>query len=487
METATPPPPATSPASASGHTAAWGAGSLTYNRAGLTRLFSWLLAGDLVFVLVDQIEPRAMPIILKAYGASDSQSAFIVGTIPSLLMLLVNPAVSYASDRTRSRRGRRIPYLAFATPLVSLFLALTPFAPDIARAFAANPGSAKLAAAWHVSPVILAFGVLVFCYHLFKNIVPAVYFALLRDVVPLSLLGRFMSLFRVVGSLATFLLTYWLVAIIEAHAKPVFLGVAALNLLAFGAICLAVKEGDYPPVVDKVPHQPGRSRLVHAVRNYVVECFSAPVYLWMYGARLLVYAVQMLIGYLIFFPQYELGLGLEASARYMAWPSLAWVFAAYPVGALIDRWGAVRAFSVALWLNAIAYTLTFFLARNEATYVVSALVTGLLFWMAMLTQMVFLQALVHPQRVGQISSANALAQSVVIGFLITPLFGWFLDSLRGYHRTFSLPLLGTLEVGPYRCLNLVIAAMFLASAGCTYAARRHWLKLGGKDAYRAPL
>jgi Na+/melibiose symporter-like transporter len=487
MDTAPQHPPAANSRCARNEASLWHAGTLTYNRTGLTGLFSWLLAGDLVFVLVDQIEPRAMPVILKAYGASDSQSAFIVGTIPSLLMLLVNPAVSYASDRTRSRYGRRIPYLALATPLVSLFLALTPYAPDIAHACEANPGVARLVGASHVSPVILAFGVLVFCYHLFKSIVPAVYFALLRDVVPLGLLGRFMSLFRVVGSLATFLLTYWLVAAIETHAKPVFLGVAALNLVAFAAICLAVKEGDYPPVVDKVALHPGRSRLLHAVRNYCAECFSEPVYLWMYGARLLVYAVQMLIGYLIFFPQHELGLGLEASARSMAWPSLAWVFAAYPVGALIDRWGAVRAFSVALWLNAIAYTLTFFLARDELTYVACAFVTGILFWMAMLTQMVFLQALVHPQRVGQISSANALVQSLVIGFLITPLFGWFLDSLRDYHQTFSLPGLGTLEVGPYRCVNLVIASLFVVSAGCTHAARRHWLKLGGRDAYRAPL
>lgn len=455
-------------------------------RRGLLRLFSWLLAGDFAFVLIDQIEPRALPVVLRQHGASNTATAVIVSSIPSIMAFLVTPVVSYRSDRLRSRWGRRIPYLALAAPFVSLFLALTPFAPGLARVAQAWAPAARLLGRVHVPAAILAFGAVVLVYQFFKTILTSILFSLVRDVVPVPLLGRFMSLFRIVGALGTFVLTYWLLASIETRTQEVFVGLAIVNLVAFAGMCLFVREGTYPPVREKRTTPGEGGRLWGAIVEYCSESFTSPLYWWMYGARLPVYAAQALIGFLIFFPQQNLHLTLEASAKITAWPSLAWPLLAFPVGVLVDRWGAVRVFILSLWLNVAAYALSFFLVTGPVSFFVSSMATGLLFWMVMLTQMVFLQTLVHPDRFAQISSANSLVQSVVIALAISPAVGAVLDLLKHYHRVWQLPAIGAVDVGPYRVLFLVLAALFAAALVCARQARRHWLCLGGPDRYQLP-
>lgn len=164
-----------------------------------------------------------------------------------------------------------------------------------------------------------------------------------------------------------------------------------------------------------------------------------------------------------------------------------WLAFAYPVGMLLDRWGAFRVFKLSLWLNAIAYIASFLLVTGERSYFVSCMATGLLFWMVMLAQLVFLQTLVHPHRVGQLSSANALLQAIVVAGAISPLVGWFLNAMKGYHALLELPLVGTVEVGPYRFVNLVLATLFLIALLCLQRAQWHYRKLGGPTDYQAPL
>lgn len=463
-------------------------GTLQYTPRSLRQLFGWLLAGDVLFVLINQIEPRVLPVLLKAHGANDREISIIVSMIPALMNLLVNPFVSYASDRTRSRWGRRIPYLVLTTPFVALFLALTPFAPELAQHFGAPGSSVSRVAHWvGTSPVILIFGLLVFTYQLFQSVIASVFFYLLRDVVPMRRLGRFMSLFRIFGALSTFILTYWLLSIIDTHAHEVFISVAVLALGGLLVMCWRVKEGDYPPVTNKVHAAQGTSPFLNGIRNYVSECFSSPVYWWMYGARALIYAAMPVMGFLIFFPQLELGMGLEKAAQYTAWPSLVWVALAYPVGVLIDRWGIFKVLSLCLWGNVVAYVASFCFVQGPLTFLVSAIVTGVLYWAVMLAQLVYLQALVHPQRVGQLSSANAIVQSLLVAVLVGPFVGWFLDTLKTLPLSWSLPWLGHIEVGPYRCVNLILAALFLGAQLCVMRSKAHWRRLGGPAVYNPPL
>ncbi|MES1168264.1 MAG: MFS transporter, partial [Oleiharenicola lentus] len=96
------------------------AGTLEYTRGGLFAIFGWLLGADLVFKLIDVIEPRVLPVLLKFHGATDTQIGIIIGSFNAVLQLIIMPPLGYYSDRLRTRRGRRIPVLFWATPFVTL-------------------------------------------------------------------------------------------------------------------------------------------------------------------------------------------------------------------------------------------------------------------------------------------------------------------------------------------------------------------------------
>lgn len=434
------------------------AGSITYSPGGLRTLFAWLLAADFVYMLINQIEPVALPLLLKGDAATDRQITLLVVTVPAVLNLVVNPVVSYRSDRTRSRWGRRIPYLAVATPLVSLFLALTPFAPEIAR------GRFSL---------IGTFAVLIACYQLFQVVVQGVYFYLLRDVVPMDLMGRFLSLLRIASALSIAALNYCLLPWFETHPKRVFAGVAGINLIAFGMLCLRVREGAYPEVPDKAAGQ--GAGFAKPLVTFVLESLTHPIYGWTYAVRSLVYATMPLSGFVVLFGAEDLHLDLKRVGHILAWPSLAWIVAAYPVGVLLDRWGTMRVLQVSLAGAATAYLAAFLLAHTAASFAATIFIGGLAYWAVMLAQVMLAQVIFHPGRMGQLSAANSIVQSIVIAFGTGPLAAWLLGSFP--HAA----------LGHYRIILLLIAAIYAAALVSLIQVRRHWERLGGAAAYAPPL
>ena len=112
------------------------AGTLKYTTRSLFLVFFWMLLGGFFFTLMDRLFPVLMPLALKEFDASNRAIGLVVGSIPSVLNMIICPVVSFRSDRTRSRWGRRMPYLIGATPLVTLFLVLIGWAPMLGDAVA---------------------------------------------------------------------------------------------------------------------------------------------------------------------------------------------------------------------------------------------------------------------------------------------------------------------------------------------------------------
>jgi MFS family permease len=488
MSPAQPCPPA---AAAPGDVALYRAGSLVYTRGRLRTVFAWLLAGEVVFTLIDMLEPKLLPVLLKLHGATDHQIAIIVGSFTAVLQLLIMPPAGYFSDRLRTRHGRRIPLLLWATPLATLFLAITPFAPEIA-AWATGLGTFG---AWlqslSIAPVVLCFGLMVLLYRAVQTVTNVAFFGLLRDVVPDTHMGRFLALFRVFGAIGTFIITYWLLGHAATHSKPIFLGVAALNLIGFGAICLSVKEGTYPPVggTSATPAPARRlTRLLGATRTFVRESYRHPIYLWTYVVRVCIYGALLgLSGFIVFFPHHELGMSLAETGAMLSWPSLVWLVLAYPVGKLVDARGALFTLRLGLAMITVGYGLSFFLVAGPMTFLVSSLVTGIAFWIVMLAQLKLTQEIFHPQRYSQLAGANTVVQSIAIALLISPVAGWMLDALKDWRPVVEMPLLGPVTWGPYRLVNLMLAALYGVAWIGLARVRHHWLKLGGPKHYVAPL
>jgi maltose/moltooligosaccharide transporter len=466
------------------------AGTLTYNAVGLRAVFAWLLGAEIVFTLIDMLEPKVLPVLLKIHGATDTQIAVIVGSFNAVLQLLIMPPLGYYSDRLRTRWGRRIPVLFWATPFVTLFLAITPFAPEIASWLEGFDGVGAWMRSLSVAPVILVFAVLVLLYRIVQTMTNVCFFGLLRDVVPDTHMGRFLALFRVFGAAGTFIITYWLLGLTATHSRPIFIGVALLNLAGFYALCWFVREGEYPPVEkDPAIERAGRiARLTAAVKTFVRESYRHPVYLWVYFIRVCLYGALIgLSGFIIFFPQYELGMSLTTVGQMLSWPALVWVVIAYPVGRLVDSRGAAYVLRIGLVMITLGYVLSFFLVVGPATFLVSSMVTGVAYWIVMMAQLKLTQEVFHPQRYSQLAGANTIVQSILIAVIISPACGWVLDALKGWSHTLVLPGVGDVVLGPYRIVNLMLGACYgLAWFGLSRL--EHHVRLrGGPGNYAAPL
>jgi WD40 repeat protein len=281
-------PPSTAPGPAGGAPpdpqsgpALYRIGTLAYTKAGLFMLFGWLLWGDFCFTLFEHV---GGPDILKLYlqdsfKVSNLIVTVLFVTIPMAIGVVVGPILSFKSDRHRGKRGRRIPYILWTTPFLCLFAAAIGYADDIISLTKTMiPPDSALLDPFVVSMLLIAFLVIGFSF--FNEFVNTVFWYLFADVVPREFMGRFLGLFRVVGAGAGFLLNYFLGEYMLSHMRVIHVGVAILYFVGFTLMCLRVKEGEYPPVLDVTE----KTSFMDKVRLYFKECFTHPIFLLVYAS-----------------------------------------------------------------------------------------------------------------------------------------------------------------------------------------------------------
>lgn len=129
-------------------TAVWGATSiLLANHVQMLEFGQWFTGADAgvdlqqLTTLQQQIQAgtaTATPEqarqleLLAGFDASRAQSLSLIASIGVILTMLIQPLVGVASDRTRSRFGRRAPWILFGTLAGAVLLAALRFAPSIA-------------------------------------------------------------------------------------------------------------------------------------------------------------------------------------------------------------------------------------------------------------------------------------------------------------------------------------------------------------------
>src|SRR5207247_254068 len=106
-------------------------GTLTYTKIGSTSLFAWLLWGDFVWSIMEWAAPAILPPKLKSLGASNTLIGGVLITLPAILNMTIVPWVSFKSDRYRGRWGRRIPFIVWTMPFLTLCLILVGWSEDI--------------------------------------------------------------------------------------------------------------------------------------------------------------------------------------------------------------------------------------------------------------------------------------------------------------------------------------------------------------------
>jgi MFS family permease len=406
-------------------------GTLSYSRGGLAGLFGWLLWGDFILTIMETVLPALLPLLLEANKATKGEIVVIVTTLAMMMNALLNPIISYNSDRFRSRWGRRRPFIVVTTPLVVLFLAAVPYAPDFTAWLGWHRIPFPIPGWLQESPVILIFGALTMCYQTFNMFVASVYYYLIPDVVPSELLGRFYALFRFFGILAAMIFNYFVFGFAQSHMKEVFVVISCSYGFFMLLMCWQVKEGNYPaPLVEDHAHW------WSGIRNYAQECFGSSHYWWVFLAysTLTWSGISNVFG--VFFYRDELGLTLDQIGKASAYGSMAFLVLAYPLGVLLDRWGCHRMLITGTFLMGISSIATFCFASHGEGSITWIILRSLPIVITSLTMGKWTVDVYPRDRYGQFGSAGALFASLG-GVILGPFCGWWM-SFSTHDRTFLL-------------------------------------------------
>ena len=454
-------------------------GTLSYTKSGLITLFLYLLWGDFCFTLMETVVPSVMPIKFNAVGAPNWVLGLILTTIPNLMNTVINPFVSFRSDRFRSRWGRRIPFLVGATPFLVVFLILLGYSEPIsvwARQALLGGRSNDL------TVFLIVTGVFMVCFQFFNLFITSVYYYLFNDVVPHAFLARFMALFRMVGTGAGASYSFFVFKYANTHMAEIFLGAAVLYLAAFAMMCWKVKEGDYPP---PPPNLDQRKGLASTVKTYAVECFTHRFY-WLFFIANTCFAMTWVSGaYGVLVATKVVGIDLATFGKIGGLCGIISLVLLYPAGIISDRFHPLRVLMISTVLQAMIgpLSIAFLFGRpalsdEMALWIFMGLCFGSLPIVTLhgASELPMFMKLLPQERYGQFCSANALIRS--IGLMLGGLAcGAFLDGMKRFGANPDLC---------YRFVPVWNFTWLIASGFFYYLLHREWLRLGGLRAYEAP-
>lgn len=408
----------------------WTAGTLRYTRGGIVILFFWLIWNDFFLILMEAVKPALTGILMKDHGATNAQIALYLGTLSGILTMWINPVVSTWSDRTRTKIGRRRPFLLIATPPAAIFLAAIPWAPEIWAWLMGIPAFAALGIS-QTTGVIAGIGIIALCFSVFNAVIMAIFTYFFWDVVPLELLGRFNSIGRIVTMVKTFVWNYWIFGLAEKYMHWIYGCLAGAFIVIYLTSLLMVKEGEYPP-----PEPREKGHLFAPVRAYFSDCFGESRYVWIYAAATVFYMSQIPGLYKLFFTRDVLGLNLDTIGKMAAWPSIVMVILAYPLGALIDRYHSpVRLLIPTMFISAAVSLVCYFFLRDKWMLLYTNIMTAVIgfFWGNCFS---VLNVTAFPrEKLGQFSSANAMTHQTITMLLAWPV-GMLFDYLNDYRYAY---------------------------------------------------
>jgi hypothetical protein len=350
-----------------------------------------------------------------------------------------------------------------AIPVATLSMVGLAFSPILA---------ARLQSGFGLSPLKLNFLTVGFCgffwvmFELASIPASTIYGALINDVVPKNIIGRFYGLFRALSLLAGIIFNYYLMGNAENHYILIFLGIGLIYGVGFTIMCLQVKEGEYPPPA------PIDRRLSTGwwgvIQLSFRECFSNPYYLWVFLALSTETAfLPVNLFSLIFAKSLNMDLGLYG--RYIALTYLISFVLSYFLGALADRLHPLRVGGGILGMYALVALWGGIYARDASSFAIALVLHGVLSGALYTSNASMAQRLYPHFRYGQFASAGAMLANI-FRMLLAPAVGVMLD-ITGHN---------------YRYTFLASFVLAVSGAMIVYVTYRKFLLHGGVKNYVAP-
>ena len=258
-------------------------------------------------------------------------------------------------------------------------------------------------------------------------------------------------------------------------------GAALLYLFGFTAMCVFVKEGQYPPPPKNVGG--GTSRMA-AVRTFFTECFTHKFYWLLFTADTCLYVSLQCNTFASIRNRDALHMTLKELGNIGFWSTFFALFLQYPGGWLSDKFSPVRVFFVVLCVNVLSpltqciWCFTDF-GHDRNWWLLVILNCGtqainIAMWAAYQPMGM---KLLPKARYGQFASANAMMRALGMA-VAAAISGVFMDVLTSETRG--------LGVFGYRCYPFWQIAFLVPAIYLYSGVYREWKARGGEKSYVPP-
>jgi MFS-type transporter involved in bile tolerance (Atg22 family) len=258
---------------------------------------------------------------------------------------------------------------------------------------------------------------------IFNGMVLAIFSYLYWDVVPQEVLGRFSSLTKIVLAVMSFVWNFFFFGLAQHHMKPVCVGIALFCLVVYLLSVWKIKEGEYPP-----PDQHKKGGVFAPFRAYVVECYSDPYYLWIFGSLWLfgmANGANNLKNHLIMF---DLNLSWTEIGRLNSVPGIIAIALGFFFGSMVDRLQPVRLLAPVMAIWACTSLASYFFVHGAMSYLICTCMTQVANFAYGVTYGALLPEIYPMEKLGQFCSASVLF-NWAIGFFIGIPLGWLMDHM----------------------------------------------------------
>lgn len=444
-----------------------------YTRRGLIGVFFWLLLGDFCLHLMDMgVVPTLVPLQFEALGASKTTYNFVNGTLVNILYVVLVPIVSTWSDRTRTRMGRRRPFLLVTAPMIAVTLVLLGFSSHIGRLLhSLAPG---FFGADSVAVVTLGVTITLFVTFKLLDLFPqSIYYYLWPDVIPPEWLGTFGALFRVFYAGGSLFFNWYLIGMAKTHPEYIYCLSAGLYLVAFVLLCWRVKEPDYPPPEPAASEDATTTQRVTAqVKGYFRDCFSSAFY-WKYFLAMALFqcAYQPFIANLIFLGKQIYGDTEEGLKKYggvIGTKDLLWIGIYTALVPVMAKLHPLKAGVIGYALMIGAALAGTFLIHDELSFRIVTIMTFAAVGLYLVGTAALPARMLPREKFGQFASAGAIVFRLSVAIVSTPA-GLFFTHFGTQHVFTWLLMFSTLG-------GVCIVLLYL-----------DWKKRGGDERFVPPL
>lgn len=256
-----------------------------------------------------------VPIFLREFGLSATMIAFVM-TWDNYINMFVQPVVGDRSDRTRTRFGRRKPWILVGAPFAALFFAFVPGMPS-------------------VTGMMIAIFLTNFSLALFRS--PGV--ALIGDLYPSeqrSLANGIINLSAGLGTALALFAGGWLFREVGREAPFLFGSIIMASTLAILIFFIREPDAPQPPVEEKAAGGlPENLKAIWRDSDRSARWILLAIICWFMGFT----ALEALLS---LFGKTELGIDAGRTSQLIAALALTFVLCAVPSGLLAMRFGRRR-------------------------------------------------------------------------------------------------------------------------------------------------